>query len=126
MKKHVCNCGPVEECKSCRPWPAPDAKKRFRWILRLPGIEPHLVRSIQSLPGKRLEVTLLWLQADPWPAEPTSRTGQLMLLDAQGGVTSTYDLEWDAHELLPFDLDYGSSEIMSPRLLMSGVKITPV
>jgi hypothetical protein len=97
--------------------------RSFRWLLRIEGIPEHLVRTCRSLPGRRLEIGVFWVDGTPSPPGPAAYHGALCLLDRVGKITHTYDLSFSGAELLQFDLDYGSAEPTEPRWILNDVQI---
>lgn len=139
MKKEKCvrGTGVLCGCQQCQKPSTPpiDPIRKFRWILRIPGVPEWTVRSARSLPGRMLEVGLFWPEGQALPAVPElapkgpvhvprpRTSAALCLLGPGGEISQTYDITFQGYELLLFDLDYGSSEPTEPRLVLTEVDV---
>ena len=105
-----------------------EPKRKFRWVLNLPGFDSFMFHSVRSVGGGQTEVSYHIREDVPLTEFPdlSGGNGQLKLLDADGNILEEYELAWASAEHLPFDLDYSSSEPMRPRILLYGSKLRKV
>ena len=99
-----------------------DPRRGFRWLFKVSGIEPYMIRSLKSLADGDVELGIHWSTDQAAPSEPYSNVGVLEFLDVDGKVTDTWELTWNHHQVLLFDLDY-SQQITQPKIILKNVKV---
>jgi hypothetical protein len=93
----------------------------FRFICKIDYVPSHIIKTVKSLPGNKLEVCCIWpseLKAIP---EPISTPINIQMLDSEGQTIDQYWVTFDGYEALPIDLNYSKGEPLSFKYIFNNV-----